>query len=73
MSGNIRKQLGPVRKRLRDRIDEALLLIKDGDDSRFKVMRPKLFANTAFHDAFIKNSKKFRVLKKMNKSLAMMH
>ena len=54
MSGNIRKQLGPVRKRLHDRIAEATLAVQDGDQSKIKSVRSRLLANNASHDGLIK-------------------
>ena len=49
MSGNMRKRLGPVRNRLRDRIDEAAILLQDGEHSKLKYVRSKLLANICSH------------------------
>ena len=49
MSGNIRRQLGPTRKRLEDRIIEASTLIADDDFARLKGIRTKLASNMAYH------------------------
>ena len=53
MSGNIRKQLGPVSKRLQDRIDEASLLFGEDDTTKLKTTRAKLFANMNSHQTLI--------------------
>ena len=45
MSANIRKQLGPIRKRLHDRINEAQIILEDDDNGRMKDVRIKLAAN----------------------------
>ena len=49
MSGNIRKQLGPVRKRLRDQIADARLMVDDGDFTRMSLIKGKLIANIETH------------------------
>ena len=49
MSGNMRKRFGPGRKRLRDRIDEAAILLQDGEHSKLKYVRSKLLANICSH------------------------
>ena len=51
MSGNIRKQLGPIRKRLRDRITEANKLVDDeGDITTLVKIKVKLIANIESHE-----------------------
>ena len=50
MSGNIRKQLGPVKKRLNDRIKEANETSHDLDLWRLTDLRNKLFANIESHE-----------------------
>ena len=50
MSGNIRMQLGPVQKRLKDRIIETNVLLGDGDLTRLKTVRSKLVANIHAHE-----------------------
>ena len=45
MSANIRKQLGPIQKRLHDRINEAQIILEDDDNGRMKDVRIKLAAN----------------------------
>ena len=50
MSGSIRKQLGPIRKRLCDRISEATKELDDSDVRRLKDIRTKLAANIASHE-----------------------
>ena len=54
MSGNIRKQLGPVSKRLQDRIDEASLLFGEDDTTKLKTTRAKLFANMNYVDTKVR-------------------
>ena len=53
MSGNIRKQLGPVSKRLQERVDEAVMLLNDGETEKFKTVRTKLLANMNSHEAVV--------------------
>ena len=50
ISGNIRKQLGPVKKRLNDRIKEANETSHDLDLRRLTDLRNKLFANIESHE-----------------------
>ena len=52
-SGGIRKQLGPCKKRLKDRIDEAALLIQDDNITPMKAVRTKLVSNIAHHAKLI--------------------
>ena len=49
-SGNIRKQLGPVTKRLEDRITEAHSLLADADYVKLKTVRSKVVANIKSHE-----------------------
>ena len=53
MSGGIRKQLGPVRKRLFDRIGEVNQLIQTSDIIALTNVRPKLTANINSHAKLI--------------------
>ena len=53
MSGSIRRQLGPARKRLTDRIEEASLLVRSPDGQDLKSVRSRLLANIASHDVLI--------------------
>ena len=47
-SGAIRKQLGPAKKRLDTRLQEALALINDKDVDAIKTFRPKLNSNLTY-------------------------
>ena len=47
MSGKVRSQLGPVKKRVGDRIKEASSLMEDSDSRRIKVFQAKFNANVA--------------------------
>ena len=49
MSWKIRTQLGPVKKRLVDRINEASKLLVEGDKVQLKGIRTKLNANIESH------------------------
>ena len=50
MSGNIRKQLGPVKKRLEDRIAEVQIMILDEDRTGLRNVPSKLTANIKSHE-----------------------
>ena len=50
MSGNIKKLLGPVKKRLSDRVHEAKILIDEGDDTRLEAIRSKVATNLKYHE-----------------------
>ena len=49
MSGKIRTKLGPVKKRLADRINEADKLLANDDKQQLKCIRIKLNANIESH------------------------
>ena len=50
MSGKIRSQLGPVKKRVRDRIAESKILMMEGDMKDLKDFRVKFETNIATLD-----------------------
>ena len=52
-SGPIRKQLGPAKKRLRDRIGETEQAIASRDIVLLKTLRPKLNGNVAYVNGLI--------------------
>ena len=47
---NIRRQLGPARKRLKDRIDETKVALQNNDIVSLKKIRVKLKANVEYHE-----------------------
>ena len=49
MSGDIRKQLGPVKKRLRDNIKATETFIFDEDEGQLRKIKSKLIANIKSH------------------------
>ena len=54
MSGNIRKQLGPARKRLSDRMKEVDVLMDEGVLPKLKTIRVKLISNIEYHERLTK-------------------
>ena len=50
MAGKILKQLGPVRKRLDDRMKDASLALNDGDIHQLRSVRNKLASNVIFYE-----------------------
>ena len=50
MSGNLRKQLGPVRKRLKDRLAEATVIRNENDIENLSDIRSKLSSNMLYHE-----------------------
>ena len=50
MSTNVRRQLGPARKRLGDRMDEMNQALEKNDVNNVKVIRVKLKANIEYHE-----------------------
>ena len=52
-SGPIRKQLGPAKKRLSDRLEEVKTLCDNEDVSSLKSVRPKLKANIGYVNTLI--------------------
>ena len=54
MSGNIRKQLGPARKRLSDRMKEVDVLMDEGALPKLKTIRVKLISNIEYHERLTK-------------------
>ena len=53
MSGGIRMQLGPARKRLSDRLEESMLVMANEDITKMKETRTKLKANIVSHELLI--------------------
>ena len=49
-SGNIRRQLGPARKRLKDRMNDMNIAMQENDVGKIKTIRVKLKANMEFHE-----------------------
>ena len=47
---NIRRQLGPARKRVKDRIEETKVALQGNDVSTLKKIRVKLKANMEYHE-----------------------
>ena len=48
-STSTRKQLGPARKRLKDRLKEVTDLIQNGDVVKLKQVRSRFMANMEYH------------------------
>ena len=46
MSGKLFSLLGPVRKRVNDRVDEADVLLQEGDIGKLRAIQIKLASNT---------------------------
>ena len=53
MLANIRRQLGPTRKRLNDRIAEAKDAVAAGDMDKMKIARTKLISNLEYHTKLV--------------------
>ena len=49
-SVGIRRQLGPARKRLKDRLEEVAIVLGDADVNRLKQLRTQLIANRDYHE-----------------------